>query len=51
MVFVGSAGVRYFWNRYEMFVTTLPAAGVALNAARDIVQADGKDKCINSNCQ
>lgn len=42
VVFVGSAGMRYFWNRYEIFLHTLLATGVALNAARCIIQADGE---------
>ena len=34
--------MRYFCNRYEIFLHTLPATGVALNAARCIMKADGK---------
>jgi len=34
--------MRYFWNRYEIFLHTLPTTGVALNAAPYVMQADGK---------
>ena len=42
VAFVGSAGMRYFWSRYEIFLHTFPATGVALNAARYIIRTDSK---------
>jgi hypothetical protein len=34
--------MRYFWNRYEIFLHKLPVTGVVVNADRYTLQGDCK---------